>query len=321
MRCMNNAPLLSFSSEKFSPPATHATTTFGGESFCLNGPSPAVAKLWSQLQRVAPYFRTALLTGEPGTGAEFAARALHDQSPFREKPLKLLAAGAAEIYFAPGGACTRNPNGAMFVEEVERLSRPAQAGLLQLLRTRVPRAVCVIAFARNDLRARVSAGSFSGELAAALGGLRIGLPPLRERREDIPALLTGIASRTAARLSRAEPLLGPDFMEAACAFGWPRNLDQMGEMMAWLLRHRTANRLSRDDFAAACESDQPHLPSAPKPVRMVKLEEMMQEHVRAVLLACEGNKLRAAEILGISRSTLYRMLDAGTTSGFLSRAG
>jgi DNA-binding NtrC family response regulator len=276
-------------------------------------------RLWSQLQRVAPYFRTALLTGEPGTGAEFAARALHERSPFRDKSLKVLAAGSAEIYFAPRDAEVRH-HGAVFVEEVEKLSRIAQVGLLQMVRVRGPRAACVIAFARNDLRALVSAGSFSGELAAALGGLRIALPSLRERREDIPALLMEIASRTSVKLGCVEPLLGADFVEAACDFGWPGNLKQMEEMMAWVLSHRMGNGLCRDDFEAAVDAYQPDAPSAPRPVKMVKLEEMVQEHIRAVLVACEGNKLRAAEILGISRSTLYRMLDAGAAVGLLSRA-
>ena len=320
---MNNLPrILPFSSIKTSvAPVERDTTVSMAESFCLNGRSAAIAKLWSQLQRVAPYFRTALLMGEPGTGAESAARALHDQSPFRDKPLKVLAAGAAEIYFAQGGVGMRNPNGAVFVEEVEKLSRAAQAGLLQLVRVRGSRSACVIAFARNDLRALVSAGSFSGELAAALGGLRIALPALRERREDIPALLAGIVSRTAAKLGRAEPLLGADFVEAACEFVWPGNLDQMAEMLAWLLSYRAESEFHREDFEAACEVYQPETVSVLKPVRMAKLEEMVQEHIRAVLLACEGNKLRAAEVLGISRSTLYRMLDAGAAVGLLSRAG
>ena len=297
------------------------TTVSMAESFCLNGRSAEIAKLWSQLQRVAPYFRTALLMGEPGTGAESAARALHDHSPFRDKPLKVLAPGAAEIYFAPGGAGASNPSGAVFVEELEKLSRTAQAGLLQLVRVRGPRTACVIGFARNDLRALVSAGSFSGELAAALSGLRIALPSLRDRREDIPALLAGVVSRTAAKLGRTEPLLGADFVEAACEFAWPRNLDQMAEVLAWLLSHRGASELHREDFETACQMYQSQAASAPKPARMVKLEEMVQEHIRTVLLACEGNKLRAAEILGISRSTLYRMLDAGAAVGLLRRAG
>jgi len=291
---------------------------WGGESFSLNGPSPAIARLWSQLQRVAPYVRTVLLTGETGTGAEFAARALHDQSPFGGKALKVLSGAAAEIYFGPGGAGSRGPlNCAVYLEEIEKLSRTAQRELLQLLKLRGARASCVIAFARQDLRALVSAGNFSGDLAAALGGLRIALPALRDRREDIPALLQRMVERMAEEMDRMEPLLSAEFVAAACEFQWPRNLDQMGEIVAWLLRNRLGSELGKDDFKAACEvyEQQPGIEA--QPVRMVRLEELVQEHVRAVLLACNGNKLRAAEVLGISRSTLYRMLEAAATPGAL----
>jgi len=315
--------ILPFTSAKASSTAPEpAAPAWGGESFSLNGPSPAIARLWSQLQRVAPYFRAALLTGETGTGAEFAARALHDQSPFRGKALKVLSAAAAEAYFGPGGAGSRGlVNCVVYLEELEKLSRMAQRGLLQLVRLRGSRAHCVIAFARHDLRALVSAGSFSAELATALGGLRIALPALRDRREDIPALLQRIVERTAEQMDRMEPMLGAEFVTAACEFQWPRNLDQMGEIVAWLLRNRPGYEFGKDDFDAACEAFESQPDASAQPVRMVRLEELVQEHVRAVLLACDGNKLRAAEVLGISRSTLYRMLDATAPVALLSRAG
>lgn len=279
-----------------------------------------MTRLWSQLQRVAPYFRKALLTGEPGTGAEFAARALHDQSSFRNKPLKVLSAAAAEVYLGPGGNGSRGPAScALYLEEVEKLSRSAQRGLLQLVKLRGARAGCVIAFAQQDLRALVSAGNFSAELAAALSGLRIALPALRDRREDIPALLQRIVERIAAQTNAIQPLLSAEFIAAACEFQWPGNLDQMGEMVTWLLKHRPGNKLGKDDFDSVCEVFESHTDTATQPVRMVRLEELVQEHVRAVLLACDGNKLRAAEVLGISRSTLYRMLEPPVA--LLSRAG
>ena len=316
----SSSRVLPFSSARPSAPAHGVTAPgCGGESFSLNGSSPAIARLWSQVRRVAPHFRTALLSGEPGTGGEFAARALHDHSPFRDKPLRILSAAAAEAYFAAGGPHTRNPtNGAVYLEEVEQLSRTAQNGLLRLRGTR---AGCVIAFGRQDLRALVGSGSFSGELAAALGSLRIVLPALRDRQDDIPTLLHCMASRMAGQMGRAEPLLDAEFVEAAREFAWPRNLDQMGEMVSWLLSHCSASVLYRADFEAACEACEPEQDGGVQPVRMVRLEQMVQEHVRAVLLACNGNKLRAAEVLGISRSTLYRMLDAAAPAVFLARAG
>jgi DNA-binding NtrC family response regulator len=311
---MTSSRILPFSSAKPSATGQASTTLhYGSEPFCFNGPSPAMARIWSLLQRVAPYFRTAMLTGEPGTGAEFAARALHDASPFRERPLHILSAIAAEHYFVGSAPHSRNGgHGAFFVEEAEKLSATAQRGLLHLVRLRGPRTACVIVFARTDLRALVSNGSFSAELAMALRGLRIALPPLRERREDIPILAQAIVNRTAERLSHAVPRLHADFLEAACDYAWPRNLDQMGDMISWLMSHKPGMSFRRDDFEAACAACEPKQEAPLQPVRLMKLEDMVQEHIRAVLLACNGNKQRAAEVLGISRSTLYRMLDAAS---------
>jgi len=319
---MNHLRVLPFSSAK-SPAVLPGKDglRWRAESFSLHGPSPAMARVWSQMQRVAPYFRTALLTGEPGTGAEAVARVLYDQSPFRGRPLCVLDARGAEVCFGESARLRERKDGGYFLAEVERLSHAAQYGLLQLMRLRGPRAVCVMGFARYDLRALVGGGRFSAELASSLGGLRIALPSLRERREDIPMLLREFVSRAAVRDGRDEPLMGKDFVEAACGYAWPRNLDQMSEMVEWLVGQPNKIALGREDFEAACVVCQPRAESEAAPVRLIRLEEMVQEHIRGVLVACRGNKLKAAEVLGISRSTLYRMLDSAVPASSLQRTG
>jgi len=267
-------------------------------------------RLWSQIRRVAPHFRTALLSGEDGTGAECVARVLHEGSRFREMPLVPLSAEVAEARLV-GAEAMAGAQRVVYLEETERLSRSAQSALLRLVRVRGPRAACVIARTRVDLKALASAGSFSGELASALGALRIMLPSLRERREDIATLLQGVMMRQAEELQRAVPRLGEDFLVAAEEFGWPGNLVQMEAVVRWLLGNRAEEELRRSDFEAACGGYKVAPGGAAQAVRMIRLEQLVQEHTQAVLLACHGNKLRAAEVLGISRSTLYRMLDAG----------
>jgi len=293
----------------------------GYGSAALDGPSAAMARLWSQIRRVAPHFRTALLTGEAGTGGEAVARALHEASPFRQRPLRVLPASAAEVRFAGRSEVGVGESGVVYLPEIERLSAAAQNGLLRMVRLRGPRAGCVIGFARHELRALVSAGSFSTELAAALGGLRIVLPSLSERSEDLPMLLGQAVSRLAKELDVAEPELADDFLEAASEFAWPRNLDQMDEIVTWLLAEGQAERLHAMDFEAACAVHGAKRLSTVMPVRLERLDQLVQEHIRAVLMACGGNKLRAAEVLGISRSTLYRMLDATVPAAMLSLAG
>ena len=124
-------------------------------------------------------------------------------------------------------------------------------------------------------------------------------------------LLRGVVERQAEQMQRAAPKLGEDFVAAAEGFGWPGNLVQMEEVVRWLLGNREAEELRGCDFEAACEERGAAAVGAVQAVRMIRLEQLVQEHTQAVLLACHGNKLRAAEVLGISRSTLYRMLDAG----------
>jgi len=307
-------------------PAQHRPSENGAErmlrsdiAFELSGPSPAMQRLWSQIRHVGPYFRTALLLGEPGTGAGAVAEALHQASPFRDQKLRILPASAAEIYFAYGGAHGRNPtNGILYLPEVEQLSSIAQRGVLRLVRLRGGRAGCVIAKARQDLRALVSGGSFCAELAASLNALRIVLPPLRERPEDVPTLLRAFFTETQ---EPTPPQLSADFLRAASEYSWRRNLDQMREMVSWLQENHSGPELTAADFAAARVLQEPDPVTHEPPVRMVRLDVIVYEHLRAVLLACQGNKLRAAEILGISRSTLYRMLDATAPSALLGRTG
>ena len=134
-------------------------------------------------------------------------------------------------------------------------------------------------------------------------------------------LLQEFVSRAAVRDGRDEPLMGKDFVEAACGYAWPLNLDQMSEMVEWLVGQPNKIALGREDFEAACVVCQPRPESEPAPVRLIRLEEMVQEHIRGVLVACKGNKLKAAEVLGISRSTLYRMLDSAVSASALQRTG
>jgi len=319
---MNHLRVLPFSSAKFPAVVPGKDgLRWRAESFSLHGPGVAMARVRSQMQRAAPYFRTALLTGEPGTGAEVVARALYDQSPFRGRPLCVLDARGAEACFGEGARLRDRKDGGYFLAEVERLSHAAQYGLLQMTRLRGPRAVCVMGFARYDLRALVSGGRFLSELASSLGGLRIALPSLRERREDIPMLLREFVSRAAMKAGRNEPEMREEFVEAACGYAWPRNLDQMSEMVQWLVGQPNKVTLGREDFEAACVVCQPRAESEAAPVRLIRLEEMVQEHIRGVLVACKGNKLKAAEVLGISRSTLYRMLDSAIPASVLQRTG
>lgn len=281
----------------------------------LIGPSPAMARLWSQIRLLAPHFRIALLTGEPGSGFEAVAQALHNLSTFAGTPLVSLRAADAERQLRhPGSLFGTSTRGALFITDIDRLSAAGQQTLLRLLKLRRHRRIAVVGSAAVDLRPLVSAGTFSAELFANLGSLRLQVPCLRERVQDIPLLTTQFLQAEATRLECAIPALDATFLSAVTEYTWPGNLDQLRSVMGWVLEHREG-RLTAADLHAAIAEVRTEADTADVAVRMVPLDHVVQEHVRAVLIGCNGNKLRAAEVLGISRSTLYRMLDAASVAG------
>lgn len=251
--------------------------------------------------------------GEPGCGEETVARQLHQMCPAHDLEFVMLHAADAEERFAEG-ADWRGV-GLLYLPEAERLSRVGQEGLLRMMRQRGAHHPRVVAFVGRGLKPYISAGFFLPELAGCLTSLRLTLPTLRERAGDLPALveqqLHSRRMEQAAVGLRTRPVYVTDeFLAAVTAQEWPGNLHQLNDVVDWLVEHRAGLPLSAADLRSALEANE----QKPRPVvsqtRLVKLDEIVQEHVRMVLLACHGNKLKAAEVLGISRSTLYRMLDA-----------
>ncbi len=289
----------------------------------LIGPSPAIAVLWSQMRRVAPHFRMMMLTGEPDSGAEAAARVLHDLSPVSSSGFHPLNADDAENIFAgkQGDLPFAPASGTIYLRSVERLSSAAQAGLLRHFYVGAPRALRVIAFTRGGLRPLLSAGSFSSELASALGAVRLRLPALRERVQDLPLLVEHFLQRHALDTGTPLPALSPDFLTAVSKYQWPGNFAQLRTVLTQVLDENAGGPLTAMALGAILAAFEQR--SAAEPAtgpRLVTLDQVVQEHIRSVLVACNGNKLRAAQVLGISRSTLYRMLETQGSIGEVALA-
>jgi DNA-binding NtrC family response regulator len=295
----------------------------------LSGTSLAVMQLRAQIRRVAPYFRTASLTGECGCGEEDVARALHAASHLRDLRFLPLDAADAEDHFASAGSCAETPTtgiGLIYLSQAEKLSPAAQQGVLHLLRRGSAHSPRVVAWVGRGLKSLISAGAFAPELAAALGSLRIALPALRERAGDITLLIHDRLQLDRRQheidgLCHRQLYLSDEFLNAAVRFSWPGHLRQLYASLDWLLQNKPGGTLQGGDLAAALEhTTATYAPKPPEP-RLVRLEQIVQEHIRSVLMACDGNKLRTAEVLGISRSTLYRMLDSGESTQSLLLAG
>ncbi len=294
-----------------SPFATPATPFSAELALTLLGPSTAMAQLWSQIRRLAPHMRTVLLTGEPDAGQEAVARLLLDLSPHPNRRFLLVPSEAAEDKLAraltPGGL----PHEFfLFLPDADQLSAAAQASLLRLLRTKRPHAVSVAAAVTESLRTLVGMGRFSAELADLLGAVRIAVPALKQRAEDLPMLLNQMLSLQSQARQQTAPQVSEALLRAAMQHSWEGNLHELSEISEELLR-QGQNRSSLDlpDWNRAVQAQR--IPKvSPAASRLTRLDNVIQEHIYQVLRACGGNKQRAADILGISRSTLYRMLEA-----------
>ena len=269
-----------------------------------------MTQLRGQIRRVAPYFRTALFVGEPGCGEEAAARILHQQSPLSQRPfINLKSSDALSLFEGARSEDSVASVGMFYISRPDQLPPIAQTALLNLVRRYGAQAPRIVVFAQRGLRPLVSGNGFSAELADFLGSLRIVIPRLRDRREDIPQLLSNLVQRIAAQTGVPLPQLAPDLMDTARLLPWNGNLPQMHSAAKGLLERKNQHILHAPDLEAVLGSiSQPASPHHHE-TRMIRLDDVIQEHIRSVLFACHGNKLRTAEVLGISRSTLYRMLD------------
>jgi len=286
------------------------------------------------MERVGPSDAHVLITGEHGTGKELVARWLHAASPRASQSFVAVNMGGlsegvfeSELFGHVKGAFTDAKTdrvgrfeladrGTIFLDEIANVPLGLQAKLLRVLQTgeveRVgssrARAVSarVLSATNADLRAEVSAGRFREDLLFRLNTIEIHLPPLRERREDIPLLATHFLQRHAARYRK--PITGFDgpAMQALLDHGWPGNIRELDHAIerAVLLAEGSAVRAA--DLALHAGST--GAPGSPGRLDDLTLEEAERLLIQKALARYDGNVSQAAKALGLSRSALYRRL-------------
>jgi DNA-binding NtrC family response regulator len=253
------------------------------------GDGAAVSLLRLQVQRIAPHFRTALVTGERGVGKETVAREMHRLSGGAEGPFSRM-----EVTAFAQDLERVELRGVLFLYGLERLEPGLQDRLAVRLK-QIQRETRIVFASECDLRAMLATGRLRQNLSSRVGALEIRVGALRDRMEDFD-LLAG----TLLHKLEGAGWFGQAALETMKGHDWPGNL-------AELLRVTRQVRRVEGEIRAG---DLPELTVEGEGDEAVRLEQVMQRHVFDVLQRCSGNKLRAAKMLGISRSTLYRMLEA-----------
>jgi DNA-binding NtrC family response regulator len=302
----------------------------------LLGDSAAIRQLRSQIQRVAPYLRIALIRGEAGTGKQFVARAIHTYSSSNEGPFIVCDAAALAESFAGGSRSTlpsgptagqllqSAQGGTLCLDGIGRLSTAHQTTLLGFLRGCTERRATpaqpgraslrrpdtrILVASDRDLRTLAAVGHFRKDLYGLLSGVELVVPPLRQRIEDIPVLAAWLLRRLAKRTGHTPKMLAEATLAQLQDRAWPNNLRELDRVLVQAASLTDGVILEPRHLLALVEPA--HLDSATSSsARPELLDDVIRQHVLEVLTRCDGNKLRAAELLGISRSTLYRMLDA-----------
>jgi len=319
----------------------------GAVDFCgMVGHGPAMQDVFDLLRRIAPHVRTALITGETGTGKELAARSLHALGPRSQRRMVTMNCSAvvetlfeSELFGHVRGAFTGATDhkaglfetangGTLFLDEVGELPAGAQAKLLRVLEDgEVQRVgsleskhvdVRVIAATNRDLHAEVAAGRFRGDLYYRLNVVQVHMPPLRDRREDIPAIANSFVAAFARKMGRPLKGLTPGAELMLVEAPWEGNVRELRNNIERACILADGDRVTELDLAEGMDRSDA-IDSAPErgpatvvqmpPRQLARLDDVEREHIVRTLAEVHGNKAVAARLLGVSRRAFYRQLE------------
>jgi DNA-binding NtrC family response regulator len=296
------------------------------------GDHPRIREALELVDRIAGTDVPLLLRGEAGTGKETIARLVHGASARRDGPFVTVNLAAIPEAPADGSADHERPRagwmaaaqgGTIFLEEIDKLPQRLQRRLLRVLRERtvssvggvqVPLDARIVAATRRDLTELVIAGHFDEELYELLSTAAIEMPPLRERREDIPALAEHFRGQVNAREGRRVPGFALDLMYRLTQHDWPGNVRELEYLCERLVVTAGTRMVIMKDLPAHLRIQVIDFERATRqlPVSGVDLRELLTEleerYIAEALARTGGNRNRAAELLGLNRTTLVEKL-------------
>jgi transcriptional regulator with GAF, ATPase, and Fis domain len=300
------------------------------------GSSPPIEAMLDLVRRVSPTDVNVMLRGESGVGKERVAQMLHEQSQRSKGPFVPLNCAAlpeslleAELFGIEEGVATGvrqrlgklelADGGTLFLDEVGDLSLALQAKLLRVVqereferlggRERIPVDLRLVTATHRDLEAMVDAGDFRSDLYYRLRVVVIMVPPLRDRRSDIPLLVRHFLEVYGERFGRPGLMMDRDAVELLANQGFPGNVRELENMVQAMVALASGDVITVADLGIADDSDA----VVGRGERMT-LADLERRHIERVLREVGGNRSEAARILGIDRSTLYRKMSHSATA-------
>lgn len=311
---------------------------YGLES--ITGTSEAMKKVFRLIRQAAPTQATVLIEGPSGTGKELVAHALHTLSPRAKGPFVAVECAAlngnlleSELFGHEKGAFTdaiskrigrfeAADGGTIFLDEISEIPPSTQVKLLRVLETRsferlgssetIKTDIRIVAACNRDLAQLVRDGKFREDLYYRLAVVDIRLPALRERSGDIPLLVSRFLAEFSAANGNRVTGITPAAMKLLESYAWPGNVRELRNAVERMVVLSQGGQLDVDDVP-----EMMRLPAITAPAAMATgtLEETEKAKILAVLKQVNGNRSRAAQVLGISRRTLYRKLDEYAQEG------
>ena len=305
----------------------------------LVGSSPAVKRMCDLVARVGGSDISVLIEGETGTGKELVARALHAAGARRDGPFVAINCGAipatlleSELFGHVRGAFTgantarvgllvKASGGTLLLDEIGDMPLEMQTKLLRAIQEKSVRPVGssdetpfdarVVAATHRDLEAEVSAKRFREDLYYRINVVKIQVPPLRARDGDVLRLATHFLERFAAKAQRGAMQLSPHVAAALLSYDWPGNVRELENCMERAVALARLSHVSVEDLPdkIVARRAAPFAVSAGQPDEILTLEEVDRRYIARAIALLDGNKSRAADLLGVDRRTLYRRLE------------
>lgn len=273
----------------------------------MAGVSAAWRKLLLQAEMAGPHVQVASIEGERGVGKQTLARYLLSRSPLAGSPFQ--SRDAREWLLEDGDSSSLG--GFTYLDRVDLLAPPGQGLLLNLLKSlqdRPARRVMLVASSQTSLRQMAGQGLLMPDLAFRLTAVRFAIPPLRMRKEDIPPLAQALLDCICKRYQHRRIEFGPGAMARLLQHSWTGNVRELASVLESALLDAVNDVIRPGDLQLPSVGELIQEPQPFVSAGALALDDVIRRHVQYVLDLNRGNKLRAARQLGISRSTLYRIL-------------